>query len=334
MAPAERYTSYAAYLRRRHGERVYRVAVDAGFSCPHRSADRLSGGCTFCGQGGSRAPYLGPAESGPGRPGSPAALRSLRAQIARGTAFLERRYGAHAFILYFQAFSNTLAPSAALRATYDAGLAAGPFRGLVVSTRPDCVDRERAALLASYVSREREVWVELGLQSACGRTLRRIRRGHGAAAFERAFGLLRERGLRVAPHLIFGLPGEGWEEIEATVELVARLGADGVKIHNLHVPFGTPLAGEARAGELPVLSPERHLDYVIRALERLPRSTVVMRLTCDTPPDRLALPRRFVDKAAFRRRLAAEMAARDTWQGRLAGEPRPAAHAAAAPPRL
>jgi hypothetical protein len=323
MPAAERYTSYAAYLRRRHGERVYRVAVDAGFSCPHRSADRLSGGCTFCGEGGSRAPYLGPADISPGRAGSPAALESLRAQIARGTAFLERRYGAHSFILYFQAFSNTFAPIAALRATYDAGLAAAPFRGLVVSTRPDCVDPERAALLAGYQGPEREVWVELGLQSACERTLRRIRRGHGAAAFERAFALLRERGLRVAPHLIFGLPGEGWEEIEATIDLVARLAPDGVKIHNLHVPVGTPLAGEARAGEVPALSAERHLGYVIRALERLPRSTVVLRLTCDTQADRLALPRRFLDKAAFRRLLLAEMAARDTWQGRLRGEPRP-----------
>ena len=172
-------------------------------------------------------------------------------------------------------------------------------------------------------SPQREVWVELGLQSACDATLRRLRRGHGVAEFIEAFGLLRERGIRVAPHLIFGLPGEGWDRVEETVDLVAGLKPDGVKIHNLHMPAGTALLGEALAGEVPVFSVERHLDYVVRALERLPQSAVVLRLTCDTPADRLALPRHSGDKAAFHRLLAAEMLRRDTWQGRLRGEPLP-----------
>ena len=320
---AERYFSYAAYLRRRYGERVYRVAVDAGFSCPHRGPDRVSGGCTFCGESGSRAPYLSPADPAPGPPGSAAALASIREQVARGTMFLERRYGARSFILYFQAFSGTFAPVSKLRVTYDAGLAAARFRGLVVSTRPDCVGVAQADLLATYLGPEREVWVELGLQSACDRTLRRIRRGHGVGAFVEAFGRLRDRGIRVAPHLIFGLPGEGWEEIEATIEFVSGIRPDGVKIHNLHVPAGTALAEEARSGEVPVLSAERHVEYVIRALERLPSSIVVLRLTCDTPRGRLALPRRFQDKAGFHRQLRKQMVERDTWQGRLCGEPRP-----------
>ncbi len=323
MDSQPRYSSYSSYLRCRYSERVYRVAVDAGFSCPNRGADRREGGCTYCGQGGSRAPYLGPAEGGSGRPGSPEALASLRSQVTRGIGFLQRRYAARRFILYFQAFSGTFAPTAALRATYDAGLAAADFCGMVVSTRPDCIDRERCDLLAEYERPDREVWVELGLQSASERTLRRLGRGHGVQAFVDACGLLRERGLRVAPHLIFGLPGEDWDDVEATIDLVCRLRADGIKIHDLHIPRGSPLLAEARAGEVPLYCPERHLEYVIRALERLPQSTIVLRLTCDSPAGGLALPRSPVDKATFHRRLHAEMAARDTWQGRLRGEARP-----------
>jgi radical SAM protein (TIGR01212 family) len=317
----ERFTSYAAYLRARHGERVYRVGVDAGFSCPHRSGDRLAGGCAFCGPGAARAPYLGPANQP--RVGSPQALESLGAQVARSTAFLARRYKARAFVLYFQAFSNTYAPTAVLQRTYDSALASADFRALVVSTRPDCVDSKRADLLASYIRPDLEVWVELGLQSACERTLRRMRRGHGVRAFDEALGLLKARGLRVAPHLIFGLPGEGLEEIESTIDHVARCAPDGVKVHNLHVPTATPLAAEARAGEIALLSAARHLDYVIRLLERLSRSVVILRLTCDTPAGELDLPRRFPDKASFYRRLREELVQRDTWQGRLRGEPRP-----------
>jgi uncharacterized protein len=323
MTAAPRYRTYSEYLQRTYGETVYRVAVDAGFSCPHRGPDRAAGGCTFCSEDGARAPYLGapPAPFPPA--GSPTALTLVRRQVERGREFLARRYGARAFMLYFQAFSGTFAAVDALEATYDAGLDAGDFVELVVSTRPDCVDARRADLLAAYRRTDRAVWVELGLQSACERTLRRVHRGHGRDAFLAAFALLRERGLMIAPHLIFGLPGEGWDEIRQTVDLVAGLRPDGIKIHNLHVPQGTALAREVRAGEIPVLSAERHLEYVIRALEVLPAETIVIRLTCDTPGSRKGLPRRFADKASFLRRLAAELTEGDTWQGRLLGAPRP-----------
>jgi uncharacterized protein len=325
MAAATRYNTYSDYLRRTHGDKVYRVAVDAGFSCPHRGPDRALGGCTFCCEDGARAPYLGAPPAGFPPAGSPPALALVRRQVQRGLEFLAGRYGARAFILYFQAFSGTFASTDALRATYDAGLAAADFVELVVSTRPDCIDAARADLLAAYRRTGRDVWVELGLQSACERTLRRVRRGHGVAQFVQAFALLRERGVRIAPHLIFGLPGEGWDEIRETVALVAGLRPDAIKIHNLHVPTGTPLAAEVREGEVPVLSTERHLEYVTRALEMLPAETVVLRLTCDTPDARRGLPRRFADKATFLRRLAAVLDERDTWQGRLLGAPRPPA---------
>jgi hypothetical protein len=200
---------------------------------------------------------------------------------------------------------------------YDAGLALAPFRGLNVATRPDCIDDEKADLLASYQEKGLEVWVELGLQSANERTLKRIGRGHTAADFERAFILLKRRHVKIAVHLIFGLPGEGLHEILATMDVLARLRPDGVKIHNLHVPAGTDLAREYVQGEITVPSPGRHLEYSIAAIERLPPQTVIMRLTCDTPAERLAAPRHFWEKEVFLGTLAREMKARGARQGRL-----------------
>ena len=300
------WRTYSLYLRERHGCTVYRVAVDAGFSCPNRAAGRSSRGCTYCAEDGARAPYLGSRES-------------LKNQVESALSFLRARYHAEAFILYFQAFSNTNAKVDALRRIYDSGLELASFRGLNVATRPDCVDKDKAALLASYKTRGLEVWVELGLQSACESTLRRIERGHSRDDFMRAYALLKEKGLKVAVHLIFGLPGEGFEPIMDTIHAVAQLDPDGVKIHNLHVPAGTVLATELAKGELTVPSPQRHLEYVIAALERLPAQTVIMRLTCDTPAERLVAPRDFWPKGKFTARLAAEMKARGALQGRLFG---------------
>ena len=298
------FLTYSRYLRERHGCTVYRVAVDAGFSCPNRAGGRSSRGCTYCAEDGARAPYLGNRES-------------LKNQVESAMAFLRGRYDAEAFILYFQAFSNTNAEVDALRRMYDSGLELASFRGLNVATRPDCIDEAKAALLASYRARGLEVWVELGLQSACDATLRRIERGHSHEDFLRAYRLLKEKDLKVAVHLIFGLPGEGFDRIMETMDSVARLDPDGVKIHNLHIPAGTILATELAKGELTAPSPQRHLEYVIAAIERLPARTVIMRLTCDTPPEKLVAPRDFWPKGTFTDRLTAEMRARGAQQGRL-----------------
>ena len=319
---AEGFRGYAEYLRGRYGAPAYRVAVDAGFGCPNRGPDRRQPGCLYCDERGALAPYQEPA---PAVRGSAVPLEqrlaSIGRQVERGTAFLRRRYGAEVFLLYLQAFSGTHAPAAELEVIYDFALGCGPFRELIVSTRPDCVDRERAELLSGYRRRGLEVWVELGLQSGCDATLQRIRRGHSVADFTRAFGLLREAGVRLAVHLIFGLPGEGLEQILDTVRLVAGLEPEGVKIHNLHVPRDSPLAAEHLAGELVAPCAARHLEYLIRALELLPPRTLILRLTCDTPAGRLAAPRGFPPKAEFYPAAA----------GGVGGEGKPAGPALASP---
>lgn len=306
---AGRWNRYSDWLRARYGARTARVPVDGGFSCPNRRPDG-SGGCTFCDTAGSRSPLLGSA-------------RRIEEQVDRAAAFQRARYGAEVLLLYFQAFSATYAPAARLRELYDAALARAAYRGLIVATRPDCLDPEKAGLLASYRDRGLDVWVELGLQSSNDATLARIRRGHGAADFTAARELLRDLGIPVSAHVVFGLPGETEADMLGTVRFLANLRVEGIKIHDLHIPWGCELYGEVLEGELALLSPRRHLDLCVRSLEILPPETVIQRLTTDTPQDRRALPRRGIEKAAFLRNLDAELARRDTWQGRLRGSGNP-----------
>ena len=316
------YLTYSRYLRERHGCIVYRVAVDAGFSCPNRRNGRSSGGCSYCAVDGSRAPYL--RRSGVNVPGCTNGsgfvdAESLASQVRAGMAFLSRRYSAQAFILFFQAYSNTNAPVEELERVYDLGLSLAPFRGLNVATRPDCVDEEKARLLASYRSRGLEVWVELGLQTAKDETLLRIGRGHSSQDFARAFRLLKNHGLAVGAHLIFGLPGESFSDIMDTIRFVGALPMDGVKIHNLLIPKGTRLARELMLGEVTTPGPKRHLEYTLAAIERLPPETVIMRITADAVPADVMSPRTFWTKPEFTVHLAQEMRARGARQGRLYG---------------
>ncbi len=302
---------------------MYRVAVDAGFSCPNRKGGRSSGGCSYCAADGSRAPYLNAnGNAVPGCCGQGAGTVSregLASQVRTGIAFLRRRYAAEGFILFFQAYSNTNAPVAELARVYDDGLSLASFCGLNVATRPDCLDEEKASLLASYRERGLEVWVELGLQSANDETLRRIRRGHTSRDFLRAFTMLKDKGLKVGVHLIFGLPGESWSDIMETVDFIARLPADGVKIHNLLIPRNTLLAREFLMGEVTTPGPQRHLEYTLSAIERLPADTVIMRITCDALPADVVSPRTFWPKERFTSSLAQQMRSRGARQGRLFG---------------
>ncbi len=297
---------YARYLRERHGCRVFRVAVDAGFGCPNRAGGRSGAGCTYCAADGGRAPYLG----------APSCAIDLERQVKDGVDFLRRRYDAEAFILFFQAYSNTNAPVDALKRIYDHGLALAAFRGLNVATRPDCLDgaegRPARVVRAPADSRSGASW-------ASSRQMTRRCAGSDAGTpwgiSSARMPLLKERGMKHAVHLIFGLPGEGLAEIMQTIDEIARLRVDGVKIHNLHVPEGTALAQEFMAGRDhcavgPVAPGVRG-----QGLERLPQETVIMRLQCDTPRKALLAPRGFDAKQGFSASVAAAMRERGLRQG-------------------
>jgi len=297
------FRHYSQYLKDKYGETVYRIGVDGGFSCPNRGPDRSCPGCSYCDVYGVRAAYIGEEN------------QTVEEQIRRSVAVLKKRYKAQSYILYFQAYSSTWSPVADLKRIYDHGLSLAPFVELIVSTRPDCIDREIAALLGSYVRPDFDVWVELGLQSAHNRTLERINRGHGLEEFEQAFRLLREQGVKIAVHLIFGLPGEDGGDMMETVDYLARLRPEGVKFHNLHVPTGSPLYREYAAGELSFPDSRRHVQYVADALERLPPEMVIMRLTTDTPRLRHRIPGAFLNKSHVYSLVREELIRRDSKQG-------------------
>lgn len=331
------FYSYRRYLKEKYGTSAYRVAVDAQFSCPNRNSDR-TGGCTYCDELGSMAVYHRGQEADFAHSGNSSLMKQIedlqfyvqypipdmesrkkriKEQVENSIEFLERRYGAEYLLLYFQAFSNTFAPVPELKEIYDYSLSLAPFKELIVSTRPDCISMANIRLLSSYKQKGLDVWVELGLQSSNNHTLNRINRGHSRDDFIRAYELLKENGIKTTVHLIFGLPGEGHDEIMNSVVFLAGMNPEGVKIHNLHIPIGTELFSEYLEGEITVPSGLRHLEYTIEAIERMPRATVIHRLTCDTPSHRLGAPRTFFKKGSFYSLLTREMELRGSWQGRL-----------------
>jgi radical SAM protein (TIGR01212 family) len=248
----------------------------------------------------------------------------LERQIDAAAAFLESRYGARRYFLYFQAYSSTNSDVDSLRAIYDEGLAYGAremeLRGLVVSTRPDCVD-------AANVDRGLEVWLELGLQSAHDRTLARLRRGHSVADFVKARGLFRGSGVRVAAHLILGLPGESREDMLVTARRAADQELDGLKLHDLHIPRGSALGEEYLAGELSLLHPSLYPALVADFLELTPPDCEILRLCSDSPPSSRLAPRLAVwpanragfDKSRLYGEVESLLESRGSRQGSLRG---------------
>lgn len=302
------FFTYSDYLKSKYGKTVYRVGVDGGFSCPNRKDGRSDHGCTFCGSFGARSAYLGDSE------------KIIEEQVTKSIAFLKRRYKAEEFILYFQAYSNTYADNKRLKEVYDYGLNLGNFRELVVSTRPDCINLESVQLLKSYISKDFDVWVELGLQSSNDETLTRINRGHSYEEFVNAYMLLKSYGIKITVHLIFGLPGENLSDILNSIKKVAGLKPDGIKFHNLHIPTGTVMYEEYLRGELSFPSSTRHAEYVAMAIELLPEETIIMRVNTDTPGSRHSIPGYFLDKSIVYNKIEKILEERDSYQGALYNE--------------
>ncbi len=263
-------------LLRRYGQRVHKLAIHAGFTCPNRDGSKGRGGCSFC----NNASF------------SPNARRQpdIAAQIAAGRRVLARRTGAQRFIAYFQAYTNTYAEVATLRQLYAAALAEPDVLGLSVGTRPDCVPPAALDLLCGYRDAGHEVWLELGLQSAFDATLARVNRGHGWAEYLAAVRAARQRGLKVCTHLIVGLPGEGPDHALTSLQRVLEHGVDGLKLHPLHVVRGTRLANEWRHGDYRPWPLAAYLETAADLVEHTPPAVVYHRLTGTAAPEILLAP--------------------------------------------
>jgi radical SAM protein (TIGR01212 family) len=292
-------------LRERRGTRVHKVALDAGFTCPNRDGSRGTGGCTFC-NNGSFSPN--------GRQPRP-----IAEQIASGRAVIRRRTGAARYLAYFQAYTNTYADVASLQALYDAALAEPDVIGLSVGTRPDCVPAPVLDLLASYQDAGREVWLELGLQSADDATLARVNRGHGFAEYRRAALAAHRRGLRLCTHLMVGLPGEAPEASLATLQRVLDLGTDGLKLHPLHVVKGTALANAWRRGDYEPLEFDDYVATAVELVEHTPPEVVYHRLTGTASADILLAPAWCAHKWRVLNAIAERLIVRGSCQGAALG---------------
>lgn len=261
----------------RYGERVHKIAIDAGFTCPNRDGSIGRGGCTFCNNvsfsPNGRKPNM------------------IAEQIEAGRQVITKRTGAKKYIAYFQAYTNTYADVRELTRLYDEALKEPDVIGLDVGTRPDCVPDAVLDLLANYQQQGFEVWLELGLQSAHDKTLDHVNRGHGFAEYEQAVVKARSRGIKVCTHLILGLPGESTEHHMYSLKRVLQLGVDGLKFHPLHVVKGTQLANEWRRGEYQPLSMIDYVSDVVEMIRRTPDDVIFHRLTGTAAADVLLAPK-------------------------------------------
>ena len=309
MQPSQaRYRSFNQFLRQRFGHKVYRVTVDAGFTCPNVDGTVTTGGCVYC-------------DNRSFSPNRRLPRATIRAQVERGIDILGRRYAVKHFLAYFQAATNTHAPVARLRRLYDEALDHPQVVGLAVGTRPDSVPGPVLDLLADY-ARERYVCLELGLQTSHDRSLDWMNRGHHYDAFLDAVERCQGRNLDLCIHVILGLPGESRADMLATADALARLPVHGVKIHNLHVVRHTPLEEMYHAGTAPMLERDSYVQLVCDFLERLPTDMVIHRLSGDAPPDYLVAPLWCLDKPALLAAIHEELARRDSWQGKYCLAPR------------
>jgi radical SAM protein (TIGR01212 family) len=297
-----RYYAFSRFLRQRFGVKVYRVTIDAGFTCPNVDGTVAVGGCVYC-------------DNRSFSPNRRLPRTTVREQVRRGMEILQKRYQADQFIAYFQAATNTYAPAGKLKRLYDEALEHTQIVGLAIGTRPDCVPDEILDLIENY-ARDRYVCLELGLQTIHDRSLDWMNRGHHFDAFVDAVNRCQGRGLDLCVHVILGLPGESREDMLATADALAGLPVHAVKIHNLHVVKDTPLEMMYERGEARMFEREEYVQIVCDFLERLRPEMVIHRLSGDAPPDYLVAPMWCLDKPALLRAIHAELERRDSWQGK------------------
>lgn len=294
------YRTFSSFLRERFGQRVQKITLDAGLSCPHRDSAKR-GGCIYCNARGS---------------GTGAFSRgiSLKSQIETQMDAMARRYKAKAFIAYFQSYSNTHADIHTLKALYDAILPYTRIVGLAIGTRPDCIDEDKLKLISSYAP-DRLVWMEYGLQSASDRTLELINRGHDVETFSRAVGLTSTFGLRICAHVIIGLPGEDMDDFLATARLVSSLPVTDIKIHMLYIAKGTSLEHLYREGRYTPMDRESYAQAAACFIAHLREDIVVQRITGDPHEDELVAPSWVLDKRQVLDAVHREMERKGLRQG-------------------
>lgn len=297
------YNSLNDYLRNEFGSKVYKLALNAGCTCPNRDGTKGSRGCLFCSEGGSGDFAEDPA-------------MSVTLQIESAKERVARKVGGGKYIAYFQSFSNTYGPAEKFEKIFTEAILHPDVVALSVATRPDCLPDEILGLLRR-LSQIKPVWVELGLQTIHEETAALIRRGFDLACFDEASAKLHAAGIKVIVHLILGLPGETRDDILKSVSYVAAAHPDGIKFQLLHVLRNTDLASLFAEGKFEVMSMREYIDLIAECVEMLPPDTVVHRLTGDGPKSILIAPQWSADKRSVLNTIRKVFSEKDVRQGRL-----------------
>jgi uncharacterized protein len=276
MGNDRKYNDYNTYLKDMYGQRVQKITIDAGLTCPNRDGSLSRKGCIYCNNRGS---------------GSGAFIKgqSISEQIDQGRRAMIRKYNAKLFLAYFQSYTNTYTSCENLKLMFDAALAYDDMVGMAIGTRPDCVDKEKIDLIESY-AKNYLIWLEYGLQSAHDETLALINRGHDFKSFENAVKLTRNKKINICAHIILGLPGETREMMLETARKISVLGVNGVKIHLLYVVKDTYLAKMYAKGQYTCMEQQDYVETICEFIELLPKDVIIQRITGDPNKDELVAP--------------------------------------------
>ncbi|HBJ2622911.1 UNVERIFIED_ORG: TIGR01212 family radical SAM protein [Clostridium botulinum] len=272
----KRYHSLNYFLREKFGEKVFKISLDGGFSCPNRDGKVSKGGCVFCSARGS-GDYAGSRNF------------SITNQFNNVKTMMANKWKSGKYIAYFQAYTNTYAPIDELRQKYEEAINQEGVVALSIATRPDCLEDDVLDLIEE-LSKKLYVWVELGLQTINDDVAKKINRGYDLKVFDDAMTRLKERNIDVVVHSILGLPGEGQDDMLKTIDYIAHSGAQGIKLHLLHLMKDTKMVELYESGELQFLSQEDYIKLICKAVSMLPKEMVVHRLTGDAPRDLLIGP--------------------------------------------
>lgn len=276
------YLSFNKYLKDKFGQKVYKISLDGGFTCPNRDGKLDTRGCIFCSRGGS---------------GDFAESRdmSITEQLENGKKRVEKKIKNGKYIAYFQAFTNTYAPIEALRQKYAEAIDHPDIVALSIATRPDCLGKDVLRLL-DEINKTKPVFVELGLQTIHPKSAKYIRRGYDLSVYDKAVKDLKKIGVNVVVHVILGLPNESEEDMLETVKYVCESGANGIKLQLLHVIDGTDLAKDYEKGLFKTLEFDEYVKLIVKCVEIIPKDIVIHRLTGDGAKKELIAPLWSADK--------------------------------------
>ena len=301
----KRYNDFSSYFRNKFSERVQKVSIDAGFTCPNRDGTKGKGGCTYCDNKTFKPSYTN-------------LENSVSHQVEEGIAFFSKKYESMKFLAYFQAYTNTYAPFDDLRKLYEEALQHPKIIGLVISTRPDCISSELLDYLEELGKRV-YVMLEFGLESHLDKSLERINRGHTFADSVKAIEETARRGINNCAHLILGLPGETREDWLEQAKVISRLPVKNLKLHQLQIHRRTLMEKQYKTNpdQFNLFTVEEYIELVVDYLELLSPEIIVERFVSEAPSHMVVAPKWGLKNFEFVAKVEKRLAERNTWQGRL-----------------